>query len=99
VGLINKRILFVDDEPGIRATLAIILRRYGFIVSVASTVAEALEAIKEQEFDLLFSVNSARHGYSRTYARRAICLMSINGNAAEAQATAFQLNGSYDPSP
>jgi CheY-like chemotaxis protein len=52
---IHKRILFVDDEPAVRTTLALILRRYGFIVTVASTVAEALEKIKIEEFDLLLS--------------------------------------------
>jgi DNA-binding NtrC family response regulator len=66
VGLIRKRILFVDDEPAIRATLGVILRRYGFIVTVASTVAEALEEIKKQEFDLLLSdlnIEGKRDGY------------------------------------
>jgi DNA-binding NtrC family response regulator len=66
VGLIRKRILFVDDEPAIRATLAVILRRYGFIVTVASTVAEAVEQIKKQEFDLLLSdlnIEGKRDGY------------------------------------
>ena len=69
----RNRILFVDDEPGIRATLAIILRRYGFIVSVASTIAEALEAIKKQEFDLLLSdlnIESERDGYTVIRAMR-----------------------------
>ena len=66
MGLTHKRILFVDDEPAIRATLAVILRRYGFIVSVAATVAEALEQIEKQKFDLLLSdlnIESERDGY------------------------------------
>jgi DNA-binding response OmpR family regulator len=73
VGLIHKRILFVDDEPGIRATLAVILRRYGFNVSVAATVAEALEEIKKQEFDLLLSdlnIEGERDGYKVIRAMR-----------------------------
>ena len=48
-----KRLLFVDDEPNIRATLPIILRRYGFTVTVAATVKQALEAIQTKPFDLL----------------------------------------------
>jgi len=73
VGLIHKRILFVDDEPAIRATLAAILRRYGFMVTVAATVAEALDEIKKQEFDLLLSdlnIESERDGYTVIRAMR-----------------------------
>lgn len=51
--LARKRLLFVDDEPSIRAMLPVILRRYGFTVTVASTVAEAVQQIENQEFDLL----------------------------------------------
>jgi DNA-binding response OmpR family regulator len=51
----QKRLLFVDDEPNIRATLPVILRRYGFTVTVAATVAQALDAIKKQDFDILLS--------------------------------------------
>jgi len=47
------RLLFVDDEPGIRATLPPILRRYGFVVAVAASVREGLEQIRKQEFDVL----------------------------------------------
>ena len=58
-----KRLLFVDDEPSIRATLPVILRRYGFEVSVAATVAEARSLIKAQEFDLLLcDLNIERMG-------------------------------------
>ena len=49
----GKRLLFVDDENAIRETLSIILRRYGFIVTVAATVAKAIEEIEKQEFDIL----------------------------------------------
>ncbi|HJT70149.1 MAG TPA: response regulator [Terriglobales bacterium] len=58
-----KRILFVDDEPAIRATLSAILRRYGFLVTVAATVQEALEAIQGRQFDLLLTdLNIEREG-------------------------------------
>lgn len=51
----SPRILFVDDEPGIRATLPRILELHGFQVSVASTVPEALAAIHSAEFDVLLT--------------------------------------------
>jgi DNA-binding NtrC family response regulator len=73
VGLIHKRILFVDDEPGIRATLAVILRRYGFAVTVAATVGEALEQITKEKFDLLLSdlnIESECDGYAVIRAMR-----------------------------
>ncbi len=73
MGLIHKRILFVDDEPAIRATLAVILRRYGFMVTVAATVAEALDEMKKQEFDLLLSdlnIEGERDGYNVVRAMR-----------------------------
>ena len=49
------RILFVDDEPNIRATLPVILRQHGFEVRVAADVREALTEINTNEFDLLIS--------------------------------------------
>lgn len=51
----QRRLLFVDDEPAIRATLPIILRQHGFEVSVAGTVAEALFLITSESFDVLLS--------------------------------------------
>jgi CheY-like chemotaxis protein len=37
----HKRILFVEDEPGIRATLPVILGGFGFDVTAAATVPAA----------------------------------------------------------
>ncbi len=51
----EKYILFVDDEPAIRATLPPILRRRGFQVTVAATVQEAVTAMYLQQFDLLLT--------------------------------------------
>ena len=73
MALTHKRILFVDDEPAIRATLALILRRYGFMVTVAATVAQAIEQTKSQEFDLLLcdlNIEGERDGYTVIRAMR-----------------------------
>jgi two-component system response regulator RegA len=51
----GKRLLFVDDEEGIRTTLPTILERRGFDVRVAATVPEALSEIKSHQFDVLLS--------------------------------------------
>jgi DNA-binding NtrC family response regulator len=51
----GKSILFVDDEPGIRATLPAILGGFGFDVTVAATVPEALGLIASRPFDVLIS--------------------------------------------
>jgi ActR/RegA family two-component response regulator len=49
------RILFVDDEAGIRTTLKIILEQHGFEVTIAATVPEALEHLNHATFDVLLS--------------------------------------------
>jgi ActR/RegA family two-component response regulator len=49
------RVLFVDDEAGIRKTLKIILEQHGFEVTTSSTVREALEQINHFTFEVLLS--------------------------------------------
>jgi ActR/RegA family two-component response regulator len=49
------RILFVDDEAGIRKTLTLILEQHGFEVTTAATVPEALEHINHAAFEVLLS--------------------------------------------
>src|SRR5881227_1237989 len=49
------RILFVDDEAGIRKTLKLILEQHGFKVTTAATVPEALEQINHATFEVLLS--------------------------------------------
>src|SRR5581483_3256634 len=52
----RERLLFVDDEPSIRATLPLILEReLGVEVLVAATVPEALDNIRNYNFDALLS--------------------------------------------
>jgi DNA-binding response OmpR family regulator len=72
---ILKRLLFVDDEPAIRATLPPILRRYGFTVRVAATISQALELIAEHQFDLLLcdlNIEEEGDGYEVIRAMREI---------------------------
>lgn len=49
------RVLFVDDEAGIRETLKPILNQHGFEVTTSSAVPEALELINHKTFDVLLS--------------------------------------------
>jgi ActR/RegA family two-component response regulator len=49
------RLLFVDDEESVRLTLSAILSEHGFEVSTATSVTEALEAMKSQPFDVLLT--------------------------------------------
>ena len=68
-----NRLLFVDDEPNIRATLPIILQRYGFVVTVAATVPEALAYVAKQQFDLLLcdlNINGEANGLEVVRAMR-----------------------------
>ena len=51
----KKRILVVDDHAPTRATLAHLLRRRGYNVMSAGTVAEAKEQASANSFDLLIS--------------------------------------------
>ena len=47
-------ILLVDDEENLRRTLAMILRREGYQVETAATVAEARQCVNKSSFDLTF---------------------------------------------
>jgi ActR/RegA family two-component response regulator len=51
----DARVLFVDDEEGIRKMLALKLRGYGYDVVAASTVAEAIGLIGSRSFDILLT--------------------------------------------
>jgi DNA-binding response OmpR family regulator len=94
-----KRLLFVDDEPNIRAMLPLILRRYGFTVTVAATVAQAVRCIETKEFDLLTSdlnIEGEATGYEVVRAMRKICpdcvIIVLTGYpAVETAAEGFKL--------
>lgn len=49
------RILVVDDEPGMRKSLAMMLRREGYDVAEAASVAEALGRLKGEAYDLVIA--------------------------------------------
>jgi YesN/AraC family two-component response regulator len=51
----KRKLLLVDDEANIRLTLGTILQMRGFEVKTASTVAEALTAMQEEQYDVLVS--------------------------------------------
>ena len=75
MGLIRKRLLFVDDERGIRETLSLILLRNGFTVTLAESVEQALQQIEAQEFDLLLcdlNIERERDGYTVVRAMREV---------------------------
>ncbi len=69
----RKRLLFVDDEPSIRLTLAPILQQNGFEVRIAATVPEALGEIRNSRFDVLLSdlnISEAGDGFRIVRAMR-----------------------------
>ena len=54
-GAPRKRLLFVDDDAGIRETMPSILQMHGFEVTTVATVTEALREITNHRFDVLIS--------------------------------------------
>lgn len=69
----GTRVLFVDDEPGIRETLPAILRSRGYEVVATATVREALEQITSGSFDVLIAdlnIGSPGDGFTVVSAMR-----------------------------
>jgi CheY-like chemotaxis protein len=67
------RVLFVDDEPGIRLTIPEILHQHGFSVTAVGTVNEALAVITSAQFDVLISdlnIGQAGDGFTVVSAMR-----------------------------
>jgi DNA-binding NtrC family response regulator len=63
----------LDDEPSIRLTLPPLLQEHGFQVSVTANVAEAVEAIKTTEFDVLIcdlNIDRKADGFEVMHAMR-----------------------------
>jgi DNA-binding NtrC family response regulator len=92
------RILFVDDEPGIRLTMPEILRQHGFRVSTVGTVADALAEIASAQFDVLISdMNIGQPGDGFTVVRamhraqpNCVTLVLTGQPAAETALLAFR---------
>jgi len=59
-----QRILFIDDEPGIRLLFGDVLTQEGYEVSEASSSAVALKRLREEPFDaVILDINlRAEHG-------------------------------------
>jgi CheY-like chemotaxis protein len=49
----GTRILLVDDDEIVRYSLGKVLKQYGFAVTTAASVSEALKYISSTTFDLL----------------------------------------------
>jgi len=49
------KILIVDDEPSVRTTLAVLLRKRGYEVEEAASVREALERMENKHYDLVLT--------------------------------------------
>jgi DNA-binding NtrC family response regulator len=50
----QSHILIVDDNVGLCKTMAFILRRKGYTVSIARNGPEAIEKVQESPFDMIF---------------------------------------------
>lgn len=51
----ETKLLFVDDDAAIRRTLGTVLQRYGFALTAAGSVREALELITTERFEVLLA--------------------------------------------
>jgi len=70
---LSRRLLFVDDEEGIRTTLPAILERRGYQVRVAASVPEALSEMRSHKFDVLvsdFNIGEDGNGFTVIRAMR-----------------------------
>ena len=50
-----RRVLVVDDEPGIRRIFAIAIANYGFVVDCAESSRQALELLNHASYDVIVS--------------------------------------------
>src|SRR5437764_4884470 len=80
-------VLFVDDEDSIRLTLPLMLQTFGFKVTAAANVGEALRLISERKFDVLLSdLNIERPGDGFTVVS---AMKSIQPNAVRLILTGY----------
>src|SRR4051812_11365754 len=77
----KPRVLFVDDEPGIRTTLAAILEMHGFDVTTKGSVSEALKAIQKDSYDVLLTdlnIGQPADGFTLVSAMRRTQPLAVN---------------------
>src|SRR6202030_2100405 len=77
----KPRVLFLDDEESIRATLPLMLETYGFAVTSAATVPDALRLISHEKFDVLIAdlnVGNAGDGFTVVSAMRRTQPQAVN---------------------
>jgi DNA-binding response OmpR family regulator len=75
------RVLFVDDEESIRATLPLMLKSHGFEVISVGTVPEALRLVSQEKFDVLIAdlnVGSPSDGFTVVSAMRRTQPQAVN---------------------
>lgn len=76
--------LLVDDEPGIREGLAVLLRRQGLIVRTAADCAEAVRALAEQRFDVVVSDWRLPDGLAASFLAGCPCpVIAMSGHPEE----------------
>ena len=92
-------VLVVDDEPGVRRLLDLVLREVGYRVSVAADAEAALQAVEEFDPDVVLTdirlpgMNGMElaeriRNHSNRYRAR-IVLMSAYGRPCQASTEAF----------
>ncbi|HXF14092.1 MAG TPA: response regulator [Terriglobales bacterium] len=77
----KPRVLFLDDEESIRATLPLMLEAYGFAVTPCGTVPDALRLISHEKFEVLIAdlnVGNAGDGFTVVSAMRRTQPTAVN---------------------
>jgi ActR/RegA family two-component response regulator len=77
----KPRVLFLDDEESIRATLPLMLEAHGFSVTSTGTVPDALRLISHEKFDVLIAdlnVGNAGDGFTVVSAMRRTQPTAVN---------------------
>ncbi len=77
----GSRILFVDDEPSIRLTLPQILRQHGYHVTAVASVAEAIQKLSVETFEVLIAdlnVGEPGDGFTVVSAMRRVQPQCVN---------------------
>src|SRR2546426_4431199 len=104
-GLVMTRVLVVDDEPGLRQSLGLLLADAGYDVAAEGTGARALERALAESFDLVLCDVRMREmdglAFLRAYKRGGgtglVIMMSAYGG--EEAALAAMKEGAYDYVP